>query len=353
MDRRMWIDILRGEGEWRTPLWSLVRASLYPAGLCYGALMRLRRWAYRKGVLPSMPATKNAPSPSRPAVISVGNITTGGTGKTPMVAWIVRELQSAGRRPGIVLRGYKARQGRSDEAELLSQLTGAIVIVHADRVVGAARALAAGAEVIVLDDGFQHRRLRRDLDIVLIDAADPFGLGYCLPRGLLREPPSALADADAIVITRGDLAGRAELDALRSRLSRLAPKAAIFRAAHKPVAAVDGAGQRLAPSALAGRKVFAFCGIGNPRSFLHALAELGARVVGQCILEDHSEYTPQLLEELSALAGQAEAQLAVTTQKDYVKIAPNQFELPLWQLAIEMDVIEGREQLARMMEPYE
>jgi tetraacyldisaccharide 4'-kinase len=294
-------------------------------------------------------AGKTAPSQSRLAVISVGNITTGGTGKTPMVAWIARELQSAGGRVGIVLRGYKATGGRSDEAELLKQLTGAIVIVHADRVAGAAQAAAAGADVIVLDDGFQHRRLRRDVDIVLIDAADPFGLEYCLPRGLLREPVSALADADAIVITRSDEIGRKDLDALRSRLSRQAPRAAIFRAAHKPVAAVDGAGQRLAPAALAGRKVFAFCGVGNPQSFLRTLSELGARIVGQCILEDHCEYTPQLLEELSAMAGQADVELAVTTQKDYVKIAPSQFALPLWQLAIEMDVTEGREKLARIL----
>jgi tetraacyldisaccharide 4'-kinase len=293
------------------------------------------------GVLPSMPAGK--------PVISVGNITTGGTGKTPMVAWIARELQAAGKRVGIVLRGYKATGGRSDEAELLKQLTGAIVIVHADRVAGAAEAAAAGADVIVLDDGFQHRRLRRDVDIVLIDATDPFGLGHCLPRGLLREPASALGDADAIIITRSDAMNRKDLDALRSKLSRLAPKAAIFRAAHKPVAAIDGAGQRLAPSALAGRKVFAFCGIGSPQSFLHTLSELGARVVGQCVLEDHCEYTPQLLEELSAMAGHAEAQLAVTTQKDYVKIGPNQFASPLWQLAIEMDLTEGREELARII----
>ena len=345
----MWIDILRCEVAWRTPLWSVVRASLYLASLSYSALMRLRRWAYRLGVLPSMTATKTAPSQSRLAVISVGNITTGGTGKTPMVAWIVRELQAAGRRPGILLRGYKAKQGKSDEAELLKQLTGAIVITNADRVAGAAQAIAAGADVIVLDDGFQHRRLRRDVDIVLIDATDPFGLGYCLPRGLLREPVSALADASVIVITRGDSMAPKELDALRSKLSRLAPKAAIVRAAHKPVAAFDGAGQRLAPTALRGRKVFAFCGLGSPQSFLHTLGQLGVRIVGQCILEDHCEYTPQLLEELSDLAGQAGVELAVTTQKDYVKITPSQFELPLWQLAIEMDVTEGREELARII----
>jgi tetraacyldisaccharide 4'-kinase len=266
-----------------------------------------------------------------------------------MVAWIVRELQTAGRHPGIVLRGYKSQQGKSDEAALLSQLTGAIVIVNADRVAGAAQAAAAGADVIVLDDGFQHRRLRRDLDIVLIDATDPFGLGHCLPRGLLREPVSALAEAGAIVITRGGAMNREQLDALRGKLSRWAPKAAIFQAAHKPVAAVDGAGQQLAPAALAGRKVFAFCGIGNPQGFLHTLSELGARVVGQCILEDHCRYTPQLLEELSAMAGQTEAQLAVTTQKDYVKITGNLFELPLWQLAIEMEVTEGREELTRLI----
>jgi tetraacyldisaccharide 4'-kinase len=250
---------------------------------------------------------------------------------------------------GIVLRGYKSHQGKSDEAELLKQLTGAIVVTNANRVAGACDAGAAGAEVIVLDDGFQHRRLRRNLDVVLIDASDPFGIGYCLPRGLLREPPSALRDAGAIVITRGDAAAPDELDHLRKRLSLLSPKAILCRAVHRPSALIDEAGNRAPPTTIAGRKVFAFCGIGNPRSFFQTLTGLGAKVVGQCALEDHCQYTDPLLEELCEDADESGAEIMVTTQKDYVKIAPRKLPLPLYQLEIEMDVVEGREELVRRL----
>ena len=163
---------------------SLLRAALATVAGPYAGTMWLRRWMYRRALLPSRRA--------KVPVICIGNITTGGTGKTPMVAWVVGRLKAAGCNPAILTRGYRPAAGQSDEAELLKHLCDAPVVINGDRPAGAAQAVAGGADVLVMDDGFQHRRLRRDMDVVLIDATNPFGYGHCLPRGLLREGPSAL-----------------------------------------------------------------------------------------------------------------------------------------------------------------
>jgi tetraacyldisaccharide 4'-kinase len=306
--------------------------------------MAVRRWCYRRGVFRSYQAS---PGPGTAGgalpVISVGNLTAGGTGKTPMVVWIVRQLQSCGLRPAVVMRGYKSTHGQSDEALLLGQLTGATIIVNPDRVAGAAQAALALADVIVLDDGFQHRRLRRDLDIVLVDASDPFGLGHCLPRGLLREPPSALADAQVILITRSNSIAPEKLAMLKEHLAKFAPQAVIAEAIHRPSAVIDPAGETLPPSALAGRRFFAFCGIGNPESFFSTLGHLGIRIAGQQRLDDHCRYDPQLLAELCEQARQAGCDYLITTQKDFVKINLDDMTLPLWQLSIEMEVRENND----------
>ena len=325
---------------------SCIRAALWVASKPYALAMRLRRWGYRRGVL----ASHDAPVP----VISVGNLTAGGTGKTPMVAWIVRHLTEAGRKPAIVMRGYRAGKAapyaapRSDEAELLAQLTGCPVIVEPDRLAGARRAADAEADVVVLDDGFQHRRLRRQLDIVLIDAVEPLGFGHCLPRGLLREPPGALADADAVVITHADEVTPERLTELRRKLAALCnPSATIAQAAHKPVAVIDDAGRPHPPTDLTERAVLAFCGLGSPEHFFESLARLRANVVAAKALDDHADYSPAILAELSDQARAAGAEIMVTTQKDHVRLA--HLAVPagarIWQLAVEMDVTAGRDEL--------
>jgi len=336
------------------------RGLLAIASLPYAAATRTRRWAYRRGILPSRAV--GAP------VISVGNITVGGTGKTPMTAWVARELTRMGRRPAVVLRGYKARGGKSDEAELLRELLAGgagpgkaggpagqdagdhwsvPVIVDPDRVRGAKKAVNQGADVIVLDDGFQHLRLRRDLDIVLIDATNPFGLGHVLPRGLLREPLAGLKCADAVVITRSDAVAPAVLEALRQRLAALAPAASIHSAVHAPTRIVDQDGAELPAQSLAGRKAFAFCGIGNPDSFFATLDRLGAVLVGRRAFGDHVRYGRP---EVSAIARQAErsgAEVLVTTQKDRVKLAPADLSRPLWTVAVQIQLTGGRNELVQ------
>jgi tetraacyldisaccharide 4'-kinase len=331
---------------------SCIRAATFVASKPYVLVMRLRRWGYRRGVL----ASHDAPVP----VISVGNLTTGGTGKTPMVAWIARHLAASGRKPAIVMRGYRASktdpgsEPKSDEAELLASLTGAPVIIEPDRVAGAARAAEGGADVVVLDDGFQHRRLRRKLDIVLIDAAEPFGFGHCLPRGMLREPLAAMIDADAVVITHADEVTPQRLADLRSKLAALCkPSVTLAEAAHKPVAVIDDAGRSHPPAILDGKAVAAFCGLGSPEHFFASLARLGANVVAATALDDHAAYSPALLARLAEQARAAAAEIMVTTRKDHIRLAhlaapPGP---PIWQLEIEMDVTAGREELlARIMD---
>lgn len=355
-------DILGGGRKGLGP--AALRGALRAASWPYGAAMRLRRWAYRGGLLPS--ASAGAP------VISVGNLTVGGTGKTPMVAWIVGRLKRSGRRPAILMRGYRpcpsgapARAGGagsdaaarrpgavSDEAELLRKLTGAPVIVNADRVAGARKAVDQGADVLVLDDGFQHQRLRRDLDIVLIDATRPWGYGYCLPRGLLREPLSALADADAVVLTHSDEAPPDELAGLAALLLRLAPRASVYAAVHRPTKVIDQSDADHPPGALAGRRAFAFCGLAAPGHFFRSAEVLGARLVGRRALEDHVAYDAVLLRELAAEADAAGAEVLLTTEKDHMKIAPLATEpgqlaaWRIWRLGIEIEVVSGGEELS-------
>jgi tetraacyldisaccharide 4'-kinase len=308
----------------------------------YAGLARLRRWAYRRGLLRSHEA--DVP------VICVGNLSAGGTGKTPMVAWVVRYLRQRGRKPAILTRGYKAVGGVSDEAELLKAMTGAEVVVMADRVAGAAKAVAGGADVCVMDDGFQHLRLRRDLNIVLLDATRPLAQLHCPPCGLLREGLWALADAQAIVLTRCDLAEVEELAALEERLAKAAPGASRHRAVHRAVAVIDETGARRPPEELAGRKVFAFCGLGNPAAFFGTLAGLGAEVVSSASFGDHAAYSQKDLSGLFGSAAAKGADLLVTTEKDYVTLARLPVSGPIWRLAVEVRIVGGEAELTRKID---
>jgi tetraacyldisaccharide 4'-kinase len=292
------------------------RAWLRPLSAVYGLVLRLRNAAYDRGWLPQ----RRAAVP----VISVGNITVGGTGKTPFVIELARRLIGWDRRPAILTRGYRgsAEQPADEVLELQDALPDVPIVVNADRVAGAAEAhLRHGADCLVLDDGFQHRRLARQLDIVLIDALDPFGGGHTLPAGRLREPLSGLRRADLVVVTRANQAAAQEVRAVVDALQSLVGDQPVIEATVEiaGLAGLDGTTQD--PESLRGQRVLAVCGIGNPRSFLLSVRALTANVQPMHFA-DHHHYTSSDVRQIRAAATQFNADWVVTTRKDWVKLAP-------------------------------
>ncbi len=324
-------------GQDRSAAARLLRCALAGASLPYAAATWLRRRLYRWGVFRS--------SRAKVPVICVGNLTTGGTGKSPMVAWVVDALQQMGHRPAILSRGYKACNGRSDEAEMLWRQTAAEVFIGSDRVASAARAVEEGSDVLVMDDGFQHLKLARDLNIGLIDAINPFGYGWTLPRGMAREPRGALSDADVVVITHCDRIQPERLESLSAHLERLAPQAMHCWAEHKPIAVIDEFGDYRDLSLLKGKDVYAFAAIANPEQFFQTAGDLRAELRGQLGLADHAELTGRTIESINTQAGRSGASVLLTTQKDFARLSRTDFALPLWQIAIEIDLFDSQQQL--------
>ncbi len=317
-----------------------------PAAL-YGVVSDLRRGLYDRGWLPS--ARVEVP------VVSVGNLTAGGTGKTPMVLWLANELRARGRRPAVLSRGYGAAKdanGENDEARMFAEaLPDVLQEQNPDRVEGAIELIARGAEVIVLDDGFQHRRLARDLDIVLIDATRPWGLPSTessasvralLPRGLLRERPAALRRAHALVLTRSDQVEPDELDALEAELFEFAPGIPVLRAAHRPVG-LRGPDGTLHPSTLREREVDLVSGLGNPAGFERTVRALGAHVHEHRTFPDHHPFTPRDLDGLGA-----DGRWVVTTAKDAVKLSDA--TVPLHVLDVEFAFASGAAVLTALLD---
>lgn len=287
------------------------------------------------------------------SVVSVGNLSAGGTGKTPCVALVARELVARGRRPGILSRGYRRGAAeRSDEGALLAQrLPDVPHVENADRAAGGRELEALGVDVVLLDDGFQHRRLARDLDLVLVDATRPFGLAPAsdgeravrsvLPRGLLREPMSGLRRADALIVTRCDQVGERELDALEDELRALAPQAALLRAIHRP-ARLRAPGGELPLEALRGRAVQLVSGIGNPSAFERTARGLGARVEGAWRFPDHHAFRREELD-----AARAKGELLVT-EKDAPKLAALGVEALV--LEVELELVRGKAVLDALLD---
>ncbi len=272
-------------------------------------------------------------------VISVGNITAGGTGKTPLVIDLVQRLERMGRKVGVVSRGYKAAAGGvADELALVGRkVPGAICVANPDRVAGARAAIGRGADVIVLDDGFQHRRIGRDLDIVVIDATDPFGGERLLPRGRLREPVASLARAGLVVVSRADAVDADVLSALMERVGRFGRS---VTCRHAPAGLYDVDGNRC--DAAVGR-VFVFAGVGNPKAFEGTVVRAGLTVVGRRWWGDHHRYTPADLAEVRESVRRVGADFAVTTEKDAVKLVglARSVADDLRVLAIEIDYLDG------------
>ena len=313
----------------------VARAALSPLSLLYGAVVQVRAALYDRGALPSFALAL--------PTVSVGNLSVGGTGKTPVAAWLAGELARRGERPAVVLRGYGA-----DEPLVHERLTPtAIVVADPDRVRGVARARALGATVAVLDDAFQHRRARRDVDVVLVSADRWTEHPRLLPAGDFREPLAALCRATAVVVTR------------KAASSDVAARAARAVAAHAP--GVPCAVVHLAPGdvhewttaavrphdALRDRAVLAISAIGDPRAFEAQLSLLGARVLPRRF-GDHHPFTAA---DAGALAADAATHggVPLCTLKDAVKLGPlwPRAAHPLWYLSQRVNVERGADELAR------
>jgi len=321
-----------------------IRAVLRGLSLPYSAAVRCRRTAYQRGWLRSH-------SPRLP-VVSVGNITAGGVGKTPFVQTIVGWLVAAGRSPVIVSRGYKANGGVNDEALLLKENLPTVPQVrNPDRVFAVSQVVEQKlGDVVVLDDGFQHQRLRRTLDVVLLDATDPFGGGRPLPAGFLREPISALAAADAVVLTRASFASDKERTSIRQEVAETAPNALWAEIDFAPTV-WNQCGNPPAPlDLLSGKPVLAFSGIGNPEAFRRTLEEIPMRVVAFKTFADHHWYSEVDLAELAEQARGSDAAALVATQKDAVKIPkPDVNGVPLYSLGIETIFRRGEGELRQLV----
>jgi len=317
---------------------------LRPLTPVYSGFVRARATAYRRGLLPRV----RLPRP----VISVGNLGFGGTGKTPTVIALVRDLARRGRRPAVLTRGYGRKtsdtvllvgpdtlapvEHAGDEPlEMASRLPGVPIVVDADRVRGGRLAVDAGADVLLLDDGFQHLRVERDLDLLLIDAGDPWAGGHLPPRGRLREPLSAMARASAVLVTKlGDDAER--FGAIVDTVHRHAPGIPVLGARLVPSRVWTPEGPR-SVEVLHDRPVLPFAGVGRPGAFSDLLEDLGATVVATRWFPDHHRYTGRDMRRLERLAGKAGAVL-VTTAKDSVKLPAGH---SAWILEIEMVPVDG------------
>lgn len=332
---------------WRAGLSVPWRVALTPAMLAYRGGLALRRVAYAVGVF----RTRTLPC----RVVAVGNLSVGGTGKTPLVELIARTLEEEGRRVVILSRGYGRRRGpdavrvvsdgaqvllsaaeAGDEPVLLARrLPGVPVVVGRDRGRAGAWALDRfGPDVLLLDDGFQHRRLRKDVEVVCLDARAPWGHGGLLPRGTLREPPAALSRADLLVLTHSTSCR--DLPAVVAEVRRWAPSAPVAHAAYEAEAIEDVASGAVLPlDVLARRAVLAFAGIAVPESFAGTLAEQGVVPRDFVAFPDHHPYDRADILRLAERARGVGAEVLLTTQKDAVRL-PSLGGVPVWALRVRL-----------------
>jgi tetraacyldisaccharide 4'-kinase len=331
---------------------------LPPLGVLYGAITRARTAFYERGLFRAFELNK--------PVISVGNITTGGTGKTPLVEWVARKLAREGQKVCILTRGYgRANSSHrivvsdadtvlatadraGDEALLLAEhLRGvAVVISDADRVAAGRWALRRfDIDVFVLDDAFQHLRLRRDLNIVTIDATNPWGGGHLLPYGRLREPLSSLRRADCIVLTRTEQV--MDTVDIADRLGRLSGNRPVFLSQMR-ARGFSLLGKAGPSGNFLENPVLAFCGIGNPEAFFHGLRNQGYQLALTRAFSDHHFYNQQDLDALLREAKRLGVRNLVTTPKDAVKLTSFDLDIPCYVLDLEI-VVEDEERLGEMI----
>ncbi len=351
--------------DWKA---NLTRAMLFGSSKIFQVAVKIRRWLYNFRILRDKTLGVQ--------VIAIGNLTVGGTGKTPVVEKFARELQNAGRKVAILSRGYRSRpaplhqkllnkillredqtpprvvsDGKSllldsemagDEPYMLaSNLKDVVVLVDKDRVKSGRYAIEKfGCDTLLLDDGFQYWDLRgRRHDVVLIDRQQPFGNEHLLPRGTLREPPSHLARAHTIFITKSD----GNTGELRERIAKLNSTAAVIECVHQPLYFEDVfTGERKGLDLLAGKRVASLSGIAQPESFEHSLVKLGGELVYSKRFADHHRFTQQEILNAINRAKKRQADVIVTTQKDAVRFPKiDRRDLPFYFMRVEIKIVAG------------
>lgn len=337
------------------PVAAALQLVLWPISIFYHLVISFRNFLYSSKLLKARQV--------KAVVISIGNITTGGTGKTPLVIWLCRFLAAENIACAILTRGYKTAETEdapdyTDEPAIFKEnCKKAKVIVNPDRVAGANRAVSEfAAEVLVMDDGFQHRRLARDLDIVTIDATRPFGYGKMLPAGLLREPPGSLKRASAVVITRCNQINHVKLHLIERKLRSLNPNMTIARTIHRPVCVKllkSAETRKIGLDKIKNKRVFAVCGIANPDAFLKTVKKVTAEPAGSKIYNDHHNYTAGDIAEILDDAGALKAELIISTEKDFSKITGfigPENDIDFAYLAVELEFITGKEQITQLIQ---
>lgn len=358
MDHAAFRKLISGEKKGAAA--ALGRLGLLPLSWIYGSVVAFRNFCWDVGWL----------TPAKPAcpVISVGNLTAGGTGKTPVVSYLANWFQHQNIKVVLVSRGYKQlEKDVNDEKLVLDRLCpGVPHILNKNRVKAVQQAVEQyGAEVVVLDDGFQHRRLGRTLDLVLLDMSAPWGHGHVLPRGMLREGKRGLRRADLVLLTRVDQAEPEEITEVQLEQKRIRPRAKVRRKKKKlkryqnealevsfpPESLLNASGESITLNQYQGKAVGAFCGIGNPEAFKDSLVELGLDVVYFKPFPDHHHYFDAELTEVVTQTRNAGGELLLTTLKDLVKIEKDTWKkLPLWSVTTGIHFEANRDLLDEQLE---
>jgi len=333
-------------GKSRGPLAALAGLFLYLLSLVYGLAVTVIIFIL-----------KIHPSRINRKVISVGNITLGGTGKTSLVEYIARYLSGQGHRPAILSRGYKAKSGLlGDEPCMLTRkLKGIPVIVDKNRLAAAQKAIAEyGADTVILDDGLQQWQIAKDLEIVTLDACNPFGNLKLLPAGFLRQPLSTLAKADIFVLTQANFCP--EINTLRARLKELNPDALIAEALHRPLGfrRLGKEEKVFDPGIFKEENAAAFCGIGNPEGFEKTLAGLGVKLGLFLKFNDHYNYRQQDADYIAACAKEKGLEKIITTEKDAVKLSALVFKgCAIYTLEVGLGIIKDETEFnSRLLKLY-
>jgi tetraacyldisaccharide 4'-kinase len=337
---------------------TLIRLSLSAFTYPYLAVLNTRNILYRYGIVKS----KGFPV----KVISVGNITMGGTGKTPLVEFSAKYLQKKGRKVAILSRGYgdkkyslingnpTTKEFVNDEYLILREnLKGVPTLLGRDRVQNGKKAISDyDVDCLILDDGFQHLRIKRDLDIVVIDSLNPFAEEFLIPRGALREPLKNLSRADLFVLSHCNLNDEHTLKPIYAKLQHINADIPVCESIHKPVHIENiKDNSLLEPEWLKGKKVYALCAIGNPESFESTLNELGTDIIRLRVFHDHHSYTQKELDSIITEAKSLGADAIVVTQKDVVKIRnKNINDAMILSLRVEMEITKGMEYYEEAMD---